>query len=42
VAAGQALLAWLLLAVPVALLLTATLTRILRRVPAMAAAEAGD
>jgi uncharacterized protein (DUF2062 family) len=40
--AGQALLAWLLLAVPVVLLLTATLTLILRRVPALGAAEAGD
>jgi hypothetical protein len=42
VLAGQALLAWLLLAIPVVMLLTATLTHVLRRVPAMAAAEAGD
>jgi len=37
--AGQALLAWLVLAVPVAALLTLTLTGVLRRVPALA--EAG-
>jgi Uncharacterized protein conserved in bacteria (DUF2062) len=37
--AGQALFAWLLLAVPVVLLLTPALTMILRRVPAVAAAE---
>jgi hypothetical protein len=34
--AGQALLAWLLLAVPVVALLTLTLTGVLRRVPAIA------
>ena len=37
--AGQALLAWLVLAIPVAALLTLTLTGVLRRVPALA--EAG-
>ena len=40
--AGQALLAWLLLAIPVVLLLTFTLPLLLRRIPALAAAEAGD
>jgi hypothetical protein len=40
--AGQALLAWLLVAVPVVLLLTATLTRMLRRIPAIGATEAAD
>jgi uncharacterized protein (DUF2062 family) len=40
--AGQALIAWLLLAIPVAVLLTLALTLLLRRVPALAAAEAGD
>jgi uncharacterized protein (DUF2062 family) len=40
--AGQALLAWVLIAVPAVLLLTFTLTRLLRRIPAVAAAEAGD
>lgn len=40
--AGQAMLAWLLLAVPVAALLTLTLTRILRRVPVLVASESGD
>ncbi len=40
--AGQALLAWLLLAIPVVVLLTPTLTLLLRRVPALAAAESGD
>ena len=38
--AGQALLAWLLVAVPVVLLLTPTLTRMLRRIPAIGATEA--
>lgn len=37
--AGQALLGWFLLAIPVALLLTLTLTRVFRRVPMIAAAE---
>ncbi len=40
--AGQALLAWLLLALPVVLLLTTALTALLRRIPMLAAAEAGD
>jgi uncharacterized protein (DUF2062 family) len=40
--AGQDLLAWLLLAVPVVVLLTPTLTLLLRRVPALAAVESGD
>ncbi len=40
--AGQALVAWLLLALPVVVLLTPTLTLVLRRVPAVAAAESGD
>jgi hypothetical protein len=38
--AGQALVAWLLLAVPVVILLTSALTPVLRRVPALAADEA--
>jgi uncharacterized protein (DUF2062 family) len=37
--AGQALLAWLLLAIPVVTLLTLTLTGVLRRVPAIAEAQ---
>jgi uncharacterized protein (DUF2062 family) len=40
--AGQALLAWLLIAVPAVALMTAALTVLLRRVPALAAAEAGN
>jgi hypothetical protein len=40
VLAGQALLGWLLLAIPVAVLLTLMLTGVLRRVPALAAVEA--
>jgi uncharacterized protein (DUF2062 family) len=40
--AGQALLAWLLVAIPAVALMTATLTLMLRRIPAMNAAEAGD
>jgi hypothetical protein len=39
VMAGQALLAWLLLAIPVVGLLTLTLTGVLRRVPAIAEAK---
>ena len=42
VLAGQALLAWILVAVPVVLVLTAALTRMLRRIPAIRAAEAAD
>jgi uncharacterized protein (DUF2062 family) len=40
--AGQALLAWLLVAVPAVALMTAMLALMLRRIPAMNAAEAGD
>jgi uncharacterized protein (DUF2062 family) len=40
--AGQALLAWLVLAVPVVLLLSAALAGILRRVPAFLVAEPRD
>jgi hypothetical protein len=40
--AGQALLAWVVIAVPAVLLLTFTLTLLLRRIPSLAAAEAGD
>jgi len=40
--AGHALAAWLLIAVPSVLLLTLTLTPVLRRVPAVAAAEGAD
>lgn len=40
--AGQALLAWLLLAIPVAGLLTVVLTGVLRRVPAIASVKLGD
>lgn len=40
--AGHALVAWLLIAVPAVLLLTAMMTPLLRRVPVLAAAEAGD
>lgn len=39
---GHALAAWLLFAVPAVLLLFAPLTLALRRIPALAAAEAGD
>jgi uncharacterized protein (DUF2062 family) len=40
--ATQALLAWVLIAIPAVVLLTFTLTKLLRRIPALAAAEAGD
>jgi uncharacterized protein (DUF2062 family) len=40
--AGHAMLAWLVLAIPAVALMTFTLTMVLRRVPALAAAEAGD
>jgi uncharacterized protein (DUF2062 family) len=40
--AGHALAAWLLIATPAVLLMTALLTAMLRRIPAMAAAEAAD
>ena len=39
---GQALLAWALIAIPMVLLLTPTLTVVLRRIPALAAAKAGN
>jgi uncharacterized protein (DUF2062 family) len=39
---GQALLAWLLIAVPAVALMTFMLTTLLRRVPAFAQAESGD
>ena len=40
--AGHALAAWLLIAIPWVLLMTVTLTPLLRRMPALAAAHAGD
>jgi len=40
--AAQALLAWLLLAIPFALVMTLMLTGVLRRVPALAGAQATD
>ena len=40
--AAHAMLAWLVLAIPAVALMTFTLTMLLRRVPALAAAEAGD
>lgn len=40
--AGEALAAWLLIAVPTVLVLTLVLTMLLRRVPVLASAEAGD
>jgi uncharacterized protein (DUF2062 family) len=40
--AAQALLAWLILAVPTVILLTVAITPLLRRLPALAAAEACD
>jgi uncharacterized protein (DUF2062 family) len=40
--AGQALLAWLLVAAPAVALMTFGLTRMLRRIPALNAAQAGD
>jgi len=40
--AGQALLGWLLVAVPAVAVMTAALTLMLRRIPAMRPAEAGD
>ena len=40
--AGHALLAWLLIAVPTVALMTGTLTLVLRRIPALAAAQAGN
>jgi uncharacterized protein (DUF2062 family) len=40
--ASQALLAWLLAAIPVVLLLTVALTTVLRRVPALSAMQAAE
>jgi uncharacterized protein (DUF2062 family) len=40
--AAHALVAWLILAVPAVILLTTAFTSLLRRLPALAAAEAGD
>jgi uncharacterized protein (DUF2062 family) len=40
--AGKALLAWLLVAIPAVALMTFALTRMLRRIPALNAAQAGD
>lgn len=40
--AGYAMLGWLLIAIPAVALMTFTLTAVLRRVPALAAAEAVD
>ena len=40
--AGQALFAWLLLAIPVVVLLTPALTAVFRRIPALSVAESGD
>jgi hypothetical protein len=40
--AGQALLAWLLLAIPAVVVLTVTLTTVFRRVPALATVRARD
>jgi uncharacterized protein (DUF2062 family) len=40
--AGLAMLAWLVIAVPAVALMTATLTPLLRRVPALTTAEAAD
>lgn len=40
--AGQALLAWLLAAIPAVALLTGMLTLMLRRIPVLNAAQAGD
>lgn len=40
--AGQALFGWLLVAAPAVMLLTLTLTLMLRRIPAIASAESGD
>ena len=40
--AGHALLAWVLMAIPAVLLMTVTLTVMLRRIPALAPVEVGD
>ena len=39
--AGQALVAWLVIAIPGVIVLTLTLTPVLRRVPALSAAQSG-
>jgi uncharacterized protein (DUF2062 family) len=39
---GQAMLAWLVIAVPAVLLMTLILNLLLRRIPALSTAEAGD
>jgi len=40
--AGEALLAWLVAAIPAVLLMTVGLNLMLRRIPILKAAEAGD
>ena len=40
--AGQALLAWLVAAIPAVLLMTLAFNLMLRRIPVLQAAEAGD
>jgi uncharacterized protein (DUF2062 family) len=40
--ASQAMLAWLVIAIPAVVLMTALLTKVLRRIPSVAAAELGD
>jgi hypothetical protein len=40
--AGQAFLAWLVIAIPAVVLMTVTLTAVLRRIPAVAAADSID
>src|SRR5580658_3343490 len=40
--AGQALLAWVVIAIPVVVVLTFSLPMLLRRIPAVAAGEVGD
>jgi uncharacterized protein (DUF2062 family) len=40
--AGQAMLAWLVIAIPAVALMTVTLTAVLRRIPAVAAADSID
>lgn len=40
--AGQAMLAWLVISIPAVALMTATLTALLRRVPAVAAASSAN
>jgi len=40
--AGHALLAWLVIAVPTVALMTGTLTLVLRRIPALTGAQAGN